>query len=354
MPIGEIEGIVKKKIGTQVYYFGTVMSDKIKNITFVPVIQESKKTYLAENPENGYQRPGSKSRMRQFMRYLKEHPNSVVPPVLISGRDEWRFKSVSENEEYGKLIIEAPAAIIDGQHRIGGYIALFEDEEEDRPIDFILLEGFDTESEIKEFTTVNNTQKGVPKALTAFLEDRESARIAWALNEEEDSPFKDRITRINMERSHLFALHSVAKQIERTFNRGGISDFDEDEKIEALIKYWTIISDEFDDEWSDIEKLDDTNTRGRKDFEYKLLELTGFIVWSLIGSEILGRSYLDGVGINWEHVSSLVRSCGEIDWRKDGQYAGRTGEAGASFIKLDLERLITDTGVLTDDEEPPF
>ena len=35
MPIGKIEGIVKRNVGTQVYYFGTIMSDKIKNITFV-------------------------------------------------------------------------------------------------------------------------------------------------------------------------------------------------------------------------------------------------------------------------------------------------------------------------------
>ena len=350
MPIGKIEGIVKRNVGTQVYYFGTIMSDKIKNITFVPVIEESKNTYLLENTADGYQRPGSRSRMRQFMNYLKDDPNSVVPPVLISGRDKWRFESASGQELYGELIIDAPAAIIDGQHRIGGYIALFEDGEECRPVDFILLEGLDIDAEIKEFTTVNNSQKGVPKPLTAFLEDKEPARIAWALNQEDDSPVKNRITRITMGRNQLFALHSVAKQIQRTFNRGGISDFDEEEKVETLIKYWTIIADELEDEWSDIEKLDATNPKGRKDFEYKLLELTGFIVWSLMGPEILGRSYLEGVGINWDHVRSLVKACGHVDWRKEGQYAGRTGEAGGPFIQKDIESLMPpDTGVLEEE-----
>lgn len=340
MPIGEVGSILKKQVGSQVYYYGTVSSDKIKGITFVPVVEPSKKTYVQEQSTDGYQRPGSRSRMRLFMNYLKENPDAVVPPILLSGRDQWQFQPLDRDTSYGKLIVHSPAAIMDGQHRVGGYIALFEEENQTRPVDFILLEGLTREIEVSQFTTVNSTQKGVPKPLYAWLSDEESARIAWALSEEDDSPFKGKITRVGMAPEHLFALHSVAKQVERTFDHGKLRDLDEETKIEFMKRYWTIISDELDEEWEDIRKLDGGDSGGRKAFQFKLLELTGLIAWSRMGPEILGRSYVEGVGMNWDNVAALVSACGHIDWRKDGQYAGRTGEAGGPVLVHEMQRMM--------------
>jgi hypothetical protein len=170
------------------------------------------------------------------------------------------------------------------------------------------------------------------------MDDNPSVQIAWALNEEDDSPFKGRITRVAMQRQHLFALHSVAKQVDRTFNYGKFADLSDDDKLSYLIRYWTIIADELDEPWSDIEKLDDMSTGGRKDFTFKLLELTGFVAWSLVAPEILGRSYSPGIGMNWEHVKELVRKAGNIDWRKDGTLGGYTGEGGAPALVKEMQR----------------
>ena len=126
MVIGHIGDVVRRRVGSRTYYVGTVQSDKIKGITFVPVLETSKNTYVREDPDNGYQRPGSRTRMRAFMRYLQENPNSVVPPVLLSAAD-WQFVSSGDNADYGTLDVSSPAAIIDGQHRVGGYISLLEE-----------------------------------------------------------------------------------------------------------------------------------------------------------------------------------------------------------------------------------
>lgn len=344
MTMGRIKGVIKRNVGDQVYYYGTIQSDQIKNVTYVPVIEESTKSYLLENAEGGFQRPGSRSRMRAFKRYLADNPNRIVPPVLLSSRDMWRFEPTSDDEKFGDIVIDAPATIIDGQHRIGGYVALFEEEEQTRPIDFILLEGLDTEEETREFTTVNNTQKGVQRALTGYLagiiEDNEYSRIAWHLNEDEDSPFKGRITRTSTKKHHLFALHSVMKHIERQFKHGKLELIDEEDKIDYLAHYWTIIADERFNEWSDIELLDDPGAKGKKGFEFKMLELTGFIAWSIIGKEIFSRSYDEITGMNWEYVKELVRLCGNQDWRKDGQYAHATGEVGGPIIATEMEKLL--------------
>lgn len=346
----EITGVVKKFQGEQEYFFGTISSDRIKNVTFVPVIELSRtfkdkiNTCLNENAEKGYQRPGSLTRMRAFAKFLKENRNSIIPPVLLSGRGNWVFEQEGQDENIGKLIIQDPAAIIDGQHRIGGFVylyeKLYEDESDIRQVSFIFLPELTLDQEKSEFVVVNNTQKGVPKPLTAYLEGSNEAQIAWGLNEEFDGPFKGRITKTTLQRTHLFALHSVAKQVKRLFSVGEVAKLDIDEKLEYMSKFWTIIADELPEQWSDIEKLDNTDTRGRLDFEYKLLELTGLIAWAHTGSLIFWRSYSDGIGMNWDNVKRLVEACLGIDWEKHGEYEGRTGEAGGKAMSTEMIEMI--------------
>lgn len=349
MPIGEIGGVVRRRLGEREYFIGTCTSDKIRALTFVPTIEAGNTDLLEEETTDGYQRPGSKNRMRAFKKFLKEHPTSVVPPVLLCGRGNWRFEG-GPVPDFGKLVADEPAAVIDGQHRVGGYVALFEElgpETGVRMVDFVLLNDLTLEEEKEEFITVNNTQKGVPKSLTAALQNEEGAQIAWALNEIEDSPFNGRITRTTMSKQHLFALHSVAKEIDNMFDFGSLADLSAEEKTQFAIRYWDIIADVFPDEWEDIEKLDSSESRGRKDFEFKLLELTGLIAWSRVAPHILGRCYSEANGMNWEKVRQLVEAASGIDWRKDGQYAGRTGAAGGPVIAQDIERLLpADPGVL--------
>ena len=348
--IGEIAGVIQKTQGNQKYLFGTIKSDKVKNVTFVPVDELSpRKTPLNENTEKGYQRHGSLSRMRTFATFLKKHPNSVVPPILLSGRGNWQFEPNGDGQESGKLIIQGKAAILDGQHRLGGYVDLYESEGDVLEISFILLPNLTPEQEKKEFLVVNNTQKGVPKPLTAYLEDTEEAQVAWGLNEEADSPFNGRITKSTLQRTHLFALHSVAKQVKRLFSIGAVQDLDVGQKIDFMSRFWTIIADHLHEEWADIEKLDNPEIKGsrRNAFEYKLLELTGLIAWAHTGAHIFSRNYSEETGMNWDNVGRLVEAVSVIEWRKDGEYAGRTGEAGGRIMADDMIRLLPPEGAET-------
>jgi hypothetical protein len=82
----------------------------------------------------------------------------------------------------------------------------------------------------------------------------------------------------------------------------------------------------------------------RGEIEFKLLELTGLLVWSNLASQILPSAWVsDDVGIHWERVRSKISACQRMDWRKTGQYSGRTGTAGASFIQGEVERMIPGT-----------
>lgn len=314
--VGELTYVRRLQNGDRTYYFGTITSDKLKSLTFVPAIESGQQNYINEILEDGYQRPGSPSRMRRFSKYLVESPNSVVPPVILSSRGKWRFRPDNESGIIGSLELYGPAATIDGQHRIGGYIHLYEDSEDIREISFILLDNLTIKEESKEFTDINNTQIGVPRALFAYLEGSPSAQIAWELNIDPGCPFYGRISKTTVKPNQLFALHSVANQMKELFKMGGLNDLDQDVKVTYASRYFTVISDVWQMEWADIELLDDEESSGRRSFNYKMLELTGLIAWCRIGSIILHRCYTEDLGMNWDKVKDFVEITGNIDWGK--------------------------------------
>lgn len=355
MKVGELDNVLRRTIGSRVYYFGSITSDKVRDVTFVPVLEKSPKTPLVEEPDQGYQRPGAQARMHKFKTFLKDNPSSIVPPVLLSGRGNWKFVPSAANSVFGRLEIFGNAAILDGQHRLGGFVALYQSDGDVRNIDFLLLENLSRDEEIKEFVVVNNTQVGVPKSTTLFIGQgidgieniigglSEEAWITWQLNNREDSAFKGRITRTKMGPEHLFQLHSVAKCIARMFKDGAFTDTEREEKLEILIKYWNLIENLNPSPWADIEKLG-VKGQGRKAFEYKLLELTGFIAWSLIAnSRILTSSYnASSKTVDWDRVEQMIQVLADkIDWRKDGQFENATGEVGGPKIEQEMQAILS-------------
>lgn len=312
------------------YYVGTLRSDLVRALTFVPVFEDSKKTYLNEDTVDGYQRPASAARMRQFGAYLEENPLSVVPPVVLSGRSQWRFRA-------GQLEVFGPAAVIDGQHRLGGFVWLYEEKAMTRPVDFVLLPSLDLMEERREFIAINNTQKGVQKSLTVFLGDSDEARVAAGLAESVESPFFERVTIATRGKNHLFTLAAVAKNVERTFVHGAFpADLSVDAKIEIMCSYWDIIADVFPEEWEDMT---------RRPQSFKLLETTGLIACSLAASDILGPAFDPSTKtVNWEMVRTRWQwaADGGLDWLKDGAFSGLTGEVGGARIHKEIQRLLAE------------
>ena len=329
--IGEIKNVIKRTVGRHVYYFGTISSDKAKIATFVPVIEQSD-TYLNQDTAGGYQRPGTKARMNKFKRYLQDNPDRLIPPVILSARGSWEF---SGDGPVGTLTLNGRAAIIDGQHRMGGIVALYEEDEEPKLVDFICFADLTLEDEIHEFITINGEQKGVPKALNTFLKGEEEAELAWALNEDDDSPLKGKIFRTKGDQFTYYALHSIAKNIKRTFEHGAFENLDFDDKLEALIRLWKSIAKHNAEAWSDM-KLP------KRDQKMKLVELTGNIAWSLVAPQILMKGWTPATQeFNFEVIDRVIAYMSEdIDWSKEGEYRGLTGEVGGRRIAHHLESIL--------------
>ena len=335
------------------YYSGTFTSDIAKELTYVPAYPDPNNelpNLLNVRYEDGYQRAGQISRMRIFSRFLTDKPLSIVPPVILSTRGSWEFESilgdnpdidsiVEEGEDFGELEITDAAAVIDGQHRLGGYIHKFENDNEPMTIDFIAIDDMEIKEEMAEFSIINSSQNRVSPSLINVIgvlgDGDEDAYIAMQLDLREDSPFHGKIGHEKAGPDQLYNIAMVTRNVKRLFNNGAFSDVEADEKVDIAIRYWDIIGSLHPDEWTDMEKF-------RRYMQFKLLEGTGFIVWSYVGCNILARNFnAEDEQMDWERVEELIsRSVGRIDWDKQGRYAGRTGEAGANFIKPDVERCL--------------
>ena len=332
----EIQGVRRRLAGTRIYYFATLSNESIDQYTKVLVIEPSADNYVEEDTVHGYQRPASATRQRSIGGYLKNNPDDVVPPAVLNGAGNWVFSPYEGQEDAGSLSLKGVAHVIDGQHRIGGFIYLWREFQVKRGVDLIVYDNLAVDDERTIFHTINDSQIGVPRAIGAYnMLDVDINWIGWELNEMEESPFHDRISRIGrLGADKLFNLNSVATNVKRTFDHGKFDETTAKEvRLDYMIHYWTIIQDHFPDEWEDIDK-------GSRQREYKLLELTGLIAWSLLAPRILGRSYdPEPRTMNWELVEVLVGRVVGIDWKKDGKFAGRTGEGGARLILRDIERM---------------
>lgn len=329
--LGTIEYVIKSNVGDRIYYIGKLTSDIAKDVTFAPVVEDSE-TYLTQILDRGYQRPGRKPRMNQFKKYLKEFNNRLIPPVILSARGKWIFES-SEDGPVGKIEIEGRAAIVDGQHRLGGIVSHFQDTNEPISFDFICFDNLSYDEEVEEFLTINGKQVGVSKALQTYLGGDPNKDLAWELNEHDDSPFYKRISRTTVGPNHLFALHSITKNVARTFAHGSLSELDHATKKDVLLRYWNCIKSTNQTAWADFYK------ERKRDHTHKLLELTGNIAWSLVAPEILLRGFSPvDESFDWEEIDNVVSFVSQdMDWEKQGEFFGLTGEVGGRRIANHLQ-----------------
>lgn len=306
-----------------VYYLGTLAPTDIRNLTFVPVVAKNtgtsaSSTMLEERPEGGYQRAGDIKRMKNIKKFIVERRDCVIPPVLLSARGRWEFVPNSKTPNFGTLKVNDLAAIIDGQHRLGGLLQVAIDEDIDqelkqRQIPFMAIDNMDPATEEKEFIDINDNQKGVKKSLTRFLsrEENFSGQAAYALMNDEESVFYNRIDVQKKEDWILFLFGAAQECVELVFNYDFrvTKQFDPNKNpavrqkaIQYILDYWRIVRDCMPELWADIEKMPNLNQRRSKDhpgtraFDYRLLEETGIRAFSKLASELFSTTWISGAG----------------------------------------------------------
>ncbi|WP_159786752.1 DGQHR domain-containing protein [Sodalinema gerasimenkoae] len=306
-----------------VYYLGTLSPLNIKNLTFVPVVAKNtgnpeSSTMLEERPQGGYQRAGDVKRMKKIKDFIMERSDCIIPPVLLSARGKWEFIPNGKNPQFGLLKVNDLAAIIDGQHRLGGLLQLAIDDEipkelKERPIPFMAIDNIDPTTEEKEFIDINDNQKGVKKSLTRFLsrDQNFSGQAAYALMNDEESVFYGRIDSQKKYDWTLFLFGAAQECIELMFNHDFrvTKGFDPEQNsdlsqkaIQYILDYWKTVKNCMPELWSDIEKMPDLNQKRSKDypgtrsFQYRLLEETGIRAFSKLASELFSMTWVNAAG----------------------------------------------------------
>lgn len=317
------------------YFLGTLKPEEIKQLTFVPVvtkssISEDSSEYLNEI-SGGYQRSGEPGRMDKIKQFIMQRPSCVIPPVLLCARGNWEFKAQGKNPSFGTIEAKELAAIIDGQHRLGGIWRLVSDsaaskELKMRPIPFMAIEYMSQEDEKREFVDVNDNQKGVKKSLLRWLELGEtfSGQAATALMEDEESVFKDRI---DVQKKHdwtLLLYGAMVECVELMFNRTFTNpkNFDPEKNpdlresaLEFTLNYWKMVAQCMPEFWGDIDLMPSieqkkTKTKpGTKAFKYRLLEETGIRAFSKLGSELFLSTWIPAMKAPaWEVIEKYLKA----------------------------------------------
>ena len=139
-------------------------------ITVLPSDVLIKTCYVSRRNENsfkGFQRLLSASRAKNIAKYLDASKDVIPSAIILSAGENAHF---SFNKEHGKIQFdesERSMLVIDGQHRIYGFM----EAKNIYQIPVIIFSKLNLESEVKLFIDINTTQKSVP---TALLTDMKS------------------------------------------------------------------------------------------------------------------------------------------------------------------------------------
>lgn len=322
------------------YYLGTLTPAEIKQLTFVPVVTQSSHVepanYLNERAENGYQRAGDEKRMDEIKRFVMRRPACVIPPVLLSARGRWTFMPSKGDTNFGILQADELAAIVDGQHRLGGLWLLARDEKiqaqlKQRPIPFMVLHDLDVDSEKQEFVDINDNQKGVKKSLLRYLnrDDAFSGMAAHGMMEDEESVFKGRID-IQKKQDWTIILFGAAQEcVDLMFSKDftSVKHFSPEQRpelresaIEFVLRYWRTVSEAMPQLWADMEKMPPIGAKktkerpGTKGFRYRLLEETGIRAMSRIGADLFSLTWIEGIRAPaWDAIEAYLRELASRD-----------------------------------------
>ena len=342
--ISMLSNILRIERDDVVFFKGSFTSDIAKQITQVHVFEESKSNHVTETREidncEGYQRPALTRRQNKFAEYLEERSDgeTFAPPVILNARGLWEFEPSDGSSNYGTLCVRGVANVIDGQHRLGGYIRHREDHgtEAPRHVDFIAYENLSGDREKWVFYTINTNQKGVPAALSVIIDDEKwHNRLARQVAEESSSPFMGKISMAGQPGGqYLWKLNAVAKNIERMFKSGAFSNTPEESRYDIFVRYWEIIRETHSEAWDDF----DRPTRERT---HKLLELTGLVAYSRLFDDRFSKYLVRGI-MAWDAVrEDLDELASQLDLTKEGEFKGRTGEYGAGQILQRMQEIFS-------------
>lgn len=200
---------VIQPIGT--FYIGAINWLDLMEIAWADIRRIIKEEKNEVEQYFGIQRELSPNRITEIGEYVKNvdatFPSSIILAINSQSDDDKNTQNLIFNKETSEMKIRKDdkiAHIIDGQHRVFGLRKGYGELKEGRSrfqFNITIFVDMDLDDQSMVFATINKAQTKVNKSLVYDLYDfaktrspqRTAHNIARLLNQENDSPFKDKI-----------------------------------------------------------------------------------------------------------------------------------------------------------------
>jgi DGQHR domain-containing protein len=346
---------------------------KEREIVFTPTIDlvdddSTRKGPNAQERRRGYQRPPEAPRVRKISAYYQNDDIlGFTTPIVAAVRKKLSSKELVERitegldgKETWNGQLERSIAIIDGQHRMDGVLAAYEnDPDQNQQVVIVCVHDLSYQDETEVFNVINTTPKRLPKALTEWNKfgitesgstdpAQEIRQLVVDLATDKDSVWEGKInfTGTGRDPKKPVTLEGIRRSTENMFRAGSLKLLKPTRKKELAKHFWKAVTEVFPEAWSEEQKmiqLDDGQlvetgtqavvdgkTRKVKRVEYRLKDLVGVASLSKLGGEIISEA--QGSDSPEIYITNEVNKISEVNWVKDDPTnmwtSGQAGFAG--------------------------
>ncbi|MFO3791092.1 DGQHR domain-containing protein [Bacillus mojavensis] len=135
------------------YYIASMPSEYLRDTCFT-VTRE-------EEPLEGFQRRLDESRAEEIANYIDLENGSIPTAIILSAQEEADLKHNTRSKTISFSKKEKSFLVIDGQHRVWGFIKA----KNQVRVPVVIFEGLSRKEEAQLFVDINTTQQKVPDAL---------------------------------------------------------------------------------------------------------------------------------------------------------------------------------------------
>ncbi|KRF31705.1 DGQHR domain-containing protein [Paenibacillus sp. Soil787] len=318
-----IENVLQSKMRGKIAYQSNLSATIALNLTFV-------KPY--DDPTvKGYQRPVDPKRCNDFAVYLSKGQDALFTPILLNAGSLWEFSSYDKHRpQYGRLICNGKASLMDGQHRLGGIKRYIQETNADINVPFLAFHCLDEDEEIKLFDTINTKARGIGSSLSKFLR-RDSDDISWIATEllvRHESPFYNIGSIIGKRnKGRHITLQNIYRTLHLLLKDHEIMTYSKEEKLNMALTYYNALKETFPQQWLDYNG-------------YRITHIVCLDALSIAGSKILrkcttdNKKQFDYLGIKKEVIKFKI-----IDWSTNGPLKYIKGIHGSKSLAKDFNEL---------------
>jgi DNA sulfur modification protein DndB len=303
----------------------------------------------AQGSADAYQRMVNKRRLGSIKKYVTQN-NAILPPNLIihlSDNVKWTPIPFPEKDSEGEKITlskmnyelgllgipleYASIEMIDGQHRLFGFVNTDPHTRENFNLSVIGLKNVDSDKKRDIFVAINDNMRRVDANLVTYLkytdnevecqENRELMAIKVVVGLNNSSPFKDKIRLLDIGKQYITLRNFTNNDLQSLIGPRGIlrqyyPSNNSEEYITVLRLYFGVLKSIFSLQWNDPEKYIIFTNRGVSAF-LKLLKPILKHCKNQLNQEIIKR-YITPIKDNWE----------DEKWEREnlkGKYVGTSG-----------------------------